>query len=144
MTPGTPLLPSTDETSTRCPQPDCLEHLDRGLDLHKRRNEIRLDGGLVGPQLARAERRALADAGVDDHAVDPAELVGQLGEHLRHLLVVVDVERGDGDRDAGVTLEQFGLELVEPVGAAGAQRQVTALGGELRGPCPRPGPSSRR
>ena len=63
----------------------------------------------------------------------PPELVGQLGEHLRHLLVVVDVERGDRDGDAGMPLEQFGLELVEPVGAAGAQRQVTALRGERAG-----------
>ena len=110
-----------------------LEHLDRGLDLHQCRNEIGLDGGLVGPQLARSERRALADAGVDDDAVDAAEFVGELGEHLGHLLVVVDVERSDRDRDAGMALEQFGLQLVEPVDAAGAQRQVTALGGELAG-----------
>ena len=66
-------------------------------------------------------------------AVDSAEFVGELGEHLRHLLVVVDVQGGDRDGDAGVTLEQFGLELVEPVGAAGAQRQVAALRGECAG-----------
>ena len=102
----------------------------RGLDLHQRGNEIGLDGGLVCPQLARPQRRTLADAGVDDDAVDPAEFVGQFGEHLGHLLVVVDVESRDGDVDAGVPLEQLGLELVEPVGATGAQRQVAALGGE--------------
>ena len=66
-------------------------------------------------------------------AVDPAQFVGELGEHLRHLLVVVDVQGGDRHRDAGVTLEQLGFELVEPVGAAGAQRQVAALRGECAG-----------
>ena len=88
---------------------------------------------LLAHSLPDAERRALADARVDDDAVDAAELVGELGEHLRHLLVVVDVQRGDRDGDAGMTLEQFGLELVEPVGAAGAQRQVAALRGERAG-----------
>ena len=110
-----------------------LEHLDRGLDLHQRRNEIRLDRRLVGPQLARPQRRTLADACVDDDAVDAAQLVGELGEHLRHLFVVVDVERCDGDGDAGMTLEQFGPQLVEPVGAPRAQGQVTPLGGECAG-----------
>jgi hypothetical protein len=101
--------------------------------LHKRRNEIRLNGGFVGPQLACAEASALADPGVDDDAVDPAEFIGQLGEHLRHLLVVVDVQRRYRNRDAGIPLEQFGLELIEPVRAAGAERQVAALRGELAG-----------
>jgi hypothetical protein len=47
--------------------------------------------------------------------------------------MVVDVQRGDSDGDAGVTLEQFGFELFEAVGAAGAQRQVAALLGEYAG-----------
>ena len=72
-------------------------------------------------------------SGVDDDAVDAAQLVGELGEHLRHLLVVVDVERGDGNRDAGMPLEQLGLQLVEPVDAARAQREVAALCGERPG-----------
>jgi hypothetical protein len=47
--------------------------------------------------------------------------------------VIVDVERGDGHGDAGMTLGQLCLQLVETVDATGAQRQVAALGGE----CPR-------
>ena len=115
------------------PRAGLLEHLQRRFDLHQRRHQVGLDGRLVGPQLARTQRGALADAGVDDDAVDAAEFVGQLGEHLRHLLVVVDVQCGDRDLDAGVTVAQFGLQLVETVGATGAQRQVTALGGECAG-----------
>ncbi len=115
------------------PGPLLLEHLQRGFDLHQGRNQIGFDGRLVGPQLARPQRRALADTGVDDHPVDAAERVGQFREHLRHLLVVVDVQRGDGDLDARILLRKFGFELVEPVGAAGAQRQVTPLGGERAG-----------
>src|SRR6185503_15382526 len=88
-----------------------LEHLDRSLDLHQCRNEIRLNGDLVCPQLARPQRRTLTDARVDDDPVDSAEFVGELGKHLRYLLMVVDVQRGDRDGDAGVTLEQFGFEL---------------------------------
>ena len=44
--------------------------------------------------------------------------------------MVVDVQRGDRDRDAGMALEQLGAQFVEAVGATGAQRQVTALRGE--------------
>ena len=110
-----------------------LEHLDGGFDLHQRGDEVGFDGLLVGVQLAGAQRRALADARVDDDAVDAAQLVLQLGEHLRHLLVVVDVECRDGDGDAGVPLGQLGLQLIEAVEATGAQRKVAALGGECAG-----------
>ena len=57
----------------------------------------------------------------------------ELGEHLRHLFVVVDVKRGDRDGDAGMTFEQFGPQFVEPVGASRAQRQVAPLGRERAG-----------
>src|SRR5205823_317397 len=95
--------------------------------------QIRLDRGLVGPQLARSQRRALADARVDHDAVDAAEFVGKLSEHLRHLLVIVDVQRGDRDGDAGMSFEQFRLQFIQPVGAPSAQRQVAALRGEYAG-----------
>ena len=115
------------------PGPLLVEHLQRGFDLDQGGHQIGFDGRLVGPQLAGSQRRALADAGVDDHAVDAAERVGQLREHLRHLVVVVDVQRGDRDFDVRIALREFGFQLVEPVGAAGAQRQVAALGGERAG-----------
>ena len=60
-------------------------------------------------------------------------VLGQLGEHLGHLFVVVDVEGGNGDVDVGVPLGELRLELVEAVDATGAQRQVAALGGEFAG-----------
>ena len=88
---------------------------------------------LLAHSLPDAQRRALADACVDDDAVDTAKLVFQFGEHLRHLVVVVDVERRDGHGDAGVPLGQLGPELVEPVQASRAQREVAALGGECPG-----------
>ena len=99
---------------------------------------------LLAHSLPAAERAALADARVDDDAVDATQLVGQLGEHLRHLLVVVDVERGHGHRDAGMRGRQLGLQFVELVDAAGTQREVTALGRQTRGPCLRRGLSWRR
>ena len=115
------------------PGPLVLEHLQCGFDLDQGRNEIGFDGRLVGPQLARSQPRALADTGVDDHPVDAAECVGQFREHLRHLVVVVDVQRRDRDFDIRIPLCEFGFKLVEPVGAAGAQRQVPPLGGERAG-----------
>ncbi len=63
----------------------------------------------------------------------PPNSVGQFGEHLRHLLVVVDVERGDGHGDARMPLDQFRLQFVEAVDATGAQRQIASLGGERPG-----------
>jgi hypothetical protein len=83
-----------------------------------------------------------ADTGVDDHTVDSAKCVGQLGKHLRHLLVIVDVQRCDGDLGIRIPLQQLGFEFVEPVGSASAQRQVTPLGSE-RASHPRAQPGAR-
>jgi len=50
------------------------------------------------------------------------------------VFVVVDVQHGNGDPDAGVLLEQLCLELLETVAAARAQRQVAALAPKSTGP----------
>ena len=112
------------------PRSALVEHLQRGLDLHERGHQVGLDGRLVGPQLARAQLGTLADTGVDNDAIDAAEFVRQLTEHLRDLFVVVDVQLRDRNLDTWILLRQFGFQLVEAVGAPGAQRQVAALGGE--------------
>ena len=54
-------------------------------------------------------------------------------EDLEDLVVVVDVEGPDLDPPAGVRGEDLVAQLLEPVGAAGAQREVVAAGGELAG-----------
>jgi hypothetical protein len=54
--------------------------------------------------LAGAQPGALADAGVDDDAVDATQFVAKFGEYLRHLLVVVDVQRRDSDLDGWIPL----------------------------------------
>jgi hypothetical protein len=95
-------------------------------------HQVGFDGRLIGPQLAGSQPRAFADAGVDDHPVDPAQGVGQLREHLRHLLVIVDVKFGNGDLDVRIPLRELGFELVEPVGTTGAQRQVSSFRRERR------------
>ena len=115
------------------PGPLLPEDLQGRLDLHQRRHQVGLDRRLVGPELAGAQRSALADTGVDDDAIQTTELTGQIGEHLRHLLVIVDVELGNRDRDIRIALREFGFQLLQPVDAASAQRQIPALGGERPG-----------
>ena len=83
--------------------------------------------------LPEPSRAPFADAGVDNDTVDAAQLVAQLGEHLRHLVVVVDVELRHRNRDRRILLRQFGFQLFEAVGSSGAQRQVAAFGGESAG-----------
>lgn len=81
----------------------------------------------------------LADSGVDDHTVNAANLIAEFGEYLGHPLVVVDVQLRDSDLDVGIPLRQFGFQFGQPIRAAGAERQVAALGGEGSGhPAPRP------
>ena len=83
--------------------------------------------------LPRADRRALADAGVDDEPVEPAEPLDQVGDDGRDRLGVVDVHRRDLDPDAGVGVEEFLAQGLEPVDAAGGEREVAAHGGEPAG-----------
>jgi hypothetical protein len=80
------------------------EHLQRRFDLHQRGHQVGLDGRFVGPQLAGTHRGALANPRVNDDAVDTAEFIAQFGKYLRHLLVVVDIQRGDRDVDAWILL----------------------------------------
>jgi hypothetical protein len=65
--------------------------------------------------------------------VDATQRVGQVREDFRHLVVVVDVQRSYCDLDVRIALREFGPELLESLGATGAQREVAALGGERAG-----------
>lgn len=115
--------------STKCP----VEHVQCRFDLHECGDQVGFDGCLVRPQLARAQPGTLADSGVDDHTVNAANLIAEFGEYLGHPLVVVDVQLRDSDLDVGIPLRQFGFQFGQPIRAAGAERQVAALGGEGSG-----------
>jgi len=127
--------------STRCPPPADLKHLDPRLDLNEwpQRDWFSMVA-LLAHNLPDPSGAPLPIPALTMMRSMPPSSSESSAKHLRHLLVVIDVERGDRDGDAGMTLEQFGLQLVEPVGAAGTQRQVTALRGETRGPWPAPRP----
>ncbi len=101
---------------------------DRGgrLGLGQRADEVCLGGLLVGIEAPGAERLALAEAGVDDDAVDAAELVPELVEHPEDGVVVGDVERLDGDATARVGSGDLGGELGEAVGTTRAEGEVVA------------------
>ena len=88
---------------------------------------------LVGVEAARAERLALAEAGVDDDAVEAAELVAELVEHPEDGVVVGDVERLDDDAAVGVGGGDLGGELGEAVRTTRAEGEVVAERGELAG-----------
>src|SRR3546814_16863602 len=76
----------------------------------------------VGVEIAGAKWLALAEPGVDDDAIDTAEVVAKGAKDFEHLIVVQHVERANFDTDARLRSDQFGLELVEPFGAARAQQ----------------------
>ncbi len=60
-------------------------------------------------------------------------------EDLEHLTVVVHVQGLDAHRDGRIDAFQLRLQGFQPVQAAGAQRQIAALGGEQPAmPAPRP------
>ena len=62
-----------------------------------------------------------------------AELVAELVEHPEDGVVVVDVERLDGDAAVGVGGGDLGGELVEAVRTTRAEGEVVASRGELAG-----------
>ena len=99
--------------------------------LRERGDEVGHRRLLVGVVPTGAERRALAETGVDDHPVERAELGRELLEHPEDRVVVGDVESLDLDPAVGVLRGEVGRELVEPVGTPRAQRQVVAEGREL-------------
>ena len=109
------------------------EDLQGRLGLREGADEVRQRGLLVGLEPAGAERRTLAQAGVDHDPVDRPEVGPEGVEHLEHLVVVVDVEGPDLHPDGRVPLGDLGAELLQAVGAAGGQREVVAAGGELAG-----------
>ena len=63
----------------------------------------------------------------------PPSRVGQLRDDAGDRLGVVDVHRRHLHPDAGVGGEQFLLQRLEPVDAAGGEREVAAHGGEPAG-----------
>ncbi len=109
------------------------EDLHRRLALGVRAEHVRVQDGAVGRRLAGADRRALADAGVDDEPVQPAQSRGEVGDDGRDRLGVVDVHRGHLDPDPGVGGEQFLLQARQPVDPAGGEGEVAAHGGEPAG-----------
>ena len=109
------------------------EQLQRGFALGEGGDEIGFGGLAVGVKIAGAQRLALAQAGVDDDAVQPTQFFIEGAEDFEDLIVVADIQRLDGHGDAGVGGFQFGLQRFQPVRAPRAQRQVAALCGELAG-----------
>ena len=83
------------------------EDLHGGLGLGQRGDEVGHRGLPVGRVVSRAERCALADAGVDDDPVDGPEVVAERAEDLEDLLVVGDVEGADLHPAAGVGVEEL-------------------------------------
>src|SRR3546814_4248785 len=75
----------------------------------------------------------ISDWSSDVCSSDLAEVVAKGAKDFEHLIVVQHVERANFDTDARMRSEQFGLELVEPFGAARAQREIATARGELAG-----------
>lgn len=104
-----------------------------GLDLGGRGDEVGLQRLPVGVEPAGADRLALAEARVDDHAVERAEIGAKPVEHGENAVVLVHIEAAGDDGDARVGRLEFGGQPVQPVGAPRAEREVAAAGRELPG-----------
>ena len=129
-----PRIEATDEISTRCPAP------------WARNSSIAASHWACAPSTLVAASARLAHAlpvpidaplpmpALTMHAVEPAEPVGQLGDDAwRPPSGSSTSSRRRLDPDAGVGGEQLLLQRLEPVGAAGGERQVAAHGGEPAG-----------
>ena len=107
------------------------EDLHRCLGLRERGDEVGHRGLPVGVVAPGPDRRALAQAGVDDHPVDGAEVLLERTEDLEDLVVVVHVERPDLDPAVRVGGEDAGPDGLQLLRTTCAQRQVVPLGCEL-------------
>src|SRR3546814_6137173 len=92
------------------------EDLHCRFALRERCDKVGFGSLAVGVEIAGAKWLALAEPGVDDDAIDTAEVVAKGAKDFEHLIVVQHVERANFDTDARMRSEQFGLELVEPFG----------------------------
>jgi len=121
-----------------------LEHLDRQYSIWtSAATRFVSMVGLVGPQLARPQRRTLADPGVDDDCGRrPPSSSESAANTFRHLLVVVDVECGDRDVDPGGDARPV-RPSARRAGRCGG-RTTPGHGPSRRtvGPCMRPGPTT--
>ena len=69
---------------------------------------------------AITQRCALAHAGIDDDAVERAELAGERAKDFEYLRMVVHIECAQRHRDAGMRSQQFSLEFLKSIGASRA------------------------
>ena len=123
---GIPRSAENDETITRWPEP-CARKIAAAASVWASAPMKLVSAvSLVGVEAPGAERLALAEAGVDDDAVEAAELVAELVEHPEDGVVVVDVERLDDDAAVGVGGGDLGGELGEAVRTTRAEGEVVA------------------
>jgi len=119
------------------------------IDLGESAEEVGDRGLPVGVVPPGPQRSPFAEAGVDDDPVDRAEVRPEGAEDLEDLLVVGDVERTHLHPAVGMGRGDLGLQRLEPVGTAGAQRQVLPQRRELprhlgTAPAAGPGDQDRR
>src|SRR5690606_9866897 len=69
----------------------------------------------------------LAQAGVDNDAVDGPELCLKGAEHLEHLRVIIHIQGTHAHADARVARQQFCTQSLQTLGAARAQGEVPPL-----------------
>jgi hypothetical protein len=104
-----------------------------GLDLGGGRDEVDLEGLAVGVEPAGADPLPLAEPGVHNHPVEGPQFGAELLEDGEHAVVVGDVEGARDDLDPRVRRRQLGGQLLEPLGAPRAQREVAPLRREPAG-----------
>ena len=106
------------------------ENFHGGFHLCQGCHEIDLRSLTVGMKVAGAQRLALAHAGIDDHAINPAQLGAESIEHREHLIIIRHVEWLDQHPDIGVFRFQFCFQFFQSVHASCTQCQIAPLGGE--------------
>ncbi len=89
------------------------EHLECCFGLYQCSHQVGLNDRRVDPQTARPQWCSLAQSGVDDYAIDPAQRIAERAEYFGNAFVVVYVQTRDGDSDIRISFRQTIFQLIQ-------------------------------
>ncbi|XAN07375.1 hypothetical protein AADG42_08730 [Ammonicoccus fulvus] len=104
---------------------------DQACELERGEN-VHVDHAALGRPVAAIEQRLIAETGVVDQHVDVIAVQQSCGQGVDRDRVG-EITRQHSDDELWMEADEFGCEIVEPLGAAGDEDQFGGSGRELAG-----------